>query len=284
MRARGNLQIEGTVEATGYKGVPQVPFYLNDAQDVNVPAPADNNVLTFDSASGKWQGESGSGSVTFTDGVNSHTSSTLNFNDTQFYLSTDLSGNPVVNRIREGFTLESELSVDTPDFDFTNIPQTADRLLVIWKLRSDDTTQGAGLEDAQMQWNGVTSGYDSALVAINASAGSSSTSQDGANLSQIFMAKCTNDHVNAIANTFAQGEFNIQDYTSSSDSINKACYGIYSAIGTSDNVNIRGGVTNGQSRSDDAITRIRIFPRVGSNFQAGSKIKIIGIVDSPNTS
>jgi hypothetical protein len=42
-------------------------------------------------------GAGGSGNVTFTDGTNSHTDSTLNFNSEQFYLSTNLSGQPVVN-------------------------------------------------------------------------------------------------------------------------------------------------------------------------------------------
>lgn len=59
MKVKGHLQVEGNVNAD------------------NVP---------------------GAGTVTFTDGTNSHSSDTLNFSDDEFYLSTNLTGQPVVNR------------------------------------------------------------------------------------------------------------------------------------------------------------------------------------------
>lgn len=48
------------------------------------------------------QGQPVGGEVTFTDGTNSHTSDELNFNGNDFYLSTDLSGSPVVNLAKSG--------------------------------------------------------------------------------------------------------------------------------------------------------------------------------------
>lgn len=80
----------------------------------------------------------GSGTITFTDGVNSHTSGTLNVSDADFYLSTNLSGQPVLNfkPIVDEFRLTAELSGNQTFIDF-NIPtNTTSVIEITYDLRT----------------------------------------------------------------------------------------------------------------------------------------------------
>lgn len=71
-----------------------IGFYLNESEDVSAPAPDDDQVLKYNSSTGQWEP---AGALTVTDGSNTHEASELNFSDQNFYISTDLDGDPVVN-------------------------------------------------------------------------------------------------------------------------------------------------------------------------------------------
>lgn len=119
MKLPGHLQISGTLTARNFPGS---EFYgISVKQSDGLAAFKDINLLSFEASSfyitqndpntdevqvnfrGTTDGGGGSGtvtSVTFSDGVNTHSSTTtpkLNFSGDDFYLSTDLSGNAVAN-------------------------------------------------------------------------------------------------------------------------------------------------------------------------------------------
>lgn len=90
---------------------------------------------------------SGGSTVTFTDGINSISSNTLNFNNNDFYLSTNLSGQPVTNKLFpvDDFKFKIELPA-VSSYTF-NIPtNTTTSMIIYYHLRTSlsstfDTTR-----------------------------------------------------------------------------------------------------------------------------------------------
>ena len=114
-RVKGHLQIDGDLKARNFP-VDDSFYGITVKQTDDIASFSGINVLAFESdgfyitqndpntdeAIVGLRGSTGGGgisSITFTDGNNSHDSDTLNANDSQFYFSTNLSGQPVLNSI-----------------------------------------------------------------------------------------------------------------------------------------------------------------------------------------
>jgi hypothetical protein len=103
-------------------------FYLDDCEDVQTGGAAEGDALTYTAATGVWgPGAGGGGLSTVTDGTNVYTDvSELNFSHTDFYLSSDLGGEPVVNtnftshRVKAFIAGHATIEGDTVDVDFTD--------------------------------------------------------------------------------------------------------------------------------------------------------------------
>lgn len=113
---------------------PVGPTVLSELDDVSSTAPSDNQVLTFDSATQTWGPEAGGGGtgIDVKDGTNTYNSADeLNVNNSEFYLTSDAGGKPVVN-LQPNLTLgivTAQVEFDTEQYiDFTEAdePSTPD--------------------------------------------------------------------------------------------------------------------------------------------------------------
>jgi hypothetical protein len=156
------------------------------------------------------------------------------------------------------------------NIDIQNIPQNYASLLLYTVLRDDSA--GAGLTAASVRFNGdAGANYD--VQYLEGQGSTAGAGESYANTSLGLPLEATNGNP---AGLFCEGEFSIPSYAGVV--ANKSMLGVTtSKIGVSSG-NERTRTAGGHWRSSAAINRITITPGLGSNFVAGSRVTLYGML------
>jgi len=214
-------------------------------------------------------GDNVPGSVTFTDGTNSHTSNTLNFSSDDFYVSTNLSGQPVANLLSTSipkFQVDAHLTGDASEIVFDNIPATANFLEFKYALRS---TISATSDTIRLQMNDDTgSNYHRVRLLADQGAAPAATLAN-AGTEFIFPEGLGGT---ATSNSFGSGHVVVSGYSDPAINTSLSAYSAISESSSLSTVTMVGGTWINTS----VVTKIRFF-FAGGNIAANSRITMIGV-------
>lgn len=251
---------------------------LQELDDTDVASPNDNDVLTFDAASGKWKAEASSGgsSLTVTDGVNTFNSvSELNVSDDGFYISSDADGNPVINRDYK-WVKETKLGSNAATIDLTDFPIGAN--LLYFELFGRDSAGGGGANVAIQLYDesgtlDTGSNYDCAVKEIKSGSITwQAVSGEGTGKTKIRAGTLSGTNAASEIGDFFMGT--LAFWFDNRPGATKNATFVYARWAAIDDIRV--GFVSWTWRKNENITGIR-FINDTNDFVAGSGIRVYGV-------
>lgn len=171
---------------------------------------------------------------------------------------------------RGQYEIDDQILISAANFDFLNISQDFRHLVLRFSLKSDRTS--SDVDECLLKFNNDSSSiYDSVRTSWLHSAGY--VTNEKVAFSSLLITEVAADV--ALAASFAVGKIEVPDYTVTTKNKTSHAYGGYHKTeGAGGNI-LTGGT--GTWKSTAAISRITIFPEVGSNWLAGSRMTLFGV-------